>query len=91
MVALIVTGQLLPFGRPKPRQQPGGGKPAVDHSALLRFVGASAPTPQPEKARTGCCRASTVALTQLSLRQSSATSRDPVITPAMNLIDGPIL
>jgi len=52
VVALIVTGQLLPFGRPKPRQQPGG-KPAVDHSALLRFVGASTPTPQPEKARAG--------------------------------------
>ena len=48
VVALIVTGQLLPFGRPQPRQQPG--KPAVDHSTLLRFIGASAPTPQPNKA-----------------------------------------
>ena len=52
MVALIVTGQLLPFGRPKPKQQ-SGAKPGVDHSALLRFVGATTAAPQPEKARTG--------------------------------------
>ena len=56
VVALIVTGQLLPFGQPQqPKQQPV--KPATDMSNLLRFTGGSAPTAQPEKARSGCCRA----------------------------------
>jgi hypothetical protein len=49
VVALIVTGQLLPFGRPQPQKPPS--KAEMDHSDLLRFTGGSAPTPVPQKVR----------------------------------------
>ena len=49
VVAVIVTGQLLPFGQPHSQRPPS--KAETDRSNLLRFTGGSAPTPAAQKVR----------------------------------------